>query len=331
MKSIVDLTPLGLVKALGKQLSPASRGQAGFLKDVSTAAIGSAGLALGYALMKEGKITLGRAQGNERGVDDVSRRPPWSVNIDGTWHDIRFALPVAMPLFLGAKFAEIRAEEPGTSPEEAGLRTTLFAGKVMTEQTYLQGIKRIMDAATDESGRTGLSLIASQVPDPSILGQVARGVDPVERDAQSIGERVQSSVPFASRSLPARLTPFGEEQTRDGGLAGSMLDVSRSRKSAETPVTAELRRLGVGLPQLPKWVQLGGTKIPLKRDEWERLVRMAGPVMERELGELVSSADYLALDDEGKRRELKDLIEEIRRDAMDHERDRRTGQSAVEP
>jgi hypothetical protein len=25
------------------------------------------------------------------------------------------------------------------------------------------------------------------------------------------------------------------------------------------------------------------------------------------------------------------LIEEIRRDAMDHERDRRTGQSAVEP
>jgi hypothetical protein len=331
MKSMVDLTPLGLVKALGKQLSPESRGQAGFLRDLSTAGIGTAAMALGYALMKEGKITLGRPQGTEAGVADVERRQPYSVLIDGEWRDIRFALPVAMPLFLGAKLAEITEKEPETSKASAALRTTAFAGKVMTEQTYLQGVKRIMDAATDESGKKGVSLLASQVPDPSILGQVARGVDPVERDAQTLGEKIQASVPFASRALPARLTPFGQEQRRDNGLVGSMLDPTRSRTATETPVSGWLRRLGVGLPQLPKWVQIGGTKVPLRHEEWEALVRMAGPVMERELAELVSSQDYLDLDDEGKRRALRDLIEDIRREAMDYERERRAPKGSTEP
>ena len=94
-------------------------------------------------------------------------------------------------------------------------------GRAMVDNSYTAGLSDLFDAVEDP-GRYGtkfLQRIAQMaVPLSGVMRVAAQSTDPTVRDVRTIRESVQSIIPGASKSLPAKKDLLGREIVREGGI-----------------------------------------------------------------------------------------------------------------
>lgn len=300
-KKGVEMTPMGLLLSEFRNGTQAQRSRAG-----ANALLGSSGIALGYQMYKDGKITLeSDKSANQRADDDAVGRRPYSIKLGDNWVDIRVLGPVAIPLFIGGTMARKKHDDPNATPVEQAASGTMAIGRNVVENTYAQGVKRAIDAVKDE--KSVASFATGLVPVPALLGQAGRAIDDTPREATTPAQRLMNRTPL-SLLLPEKQSSLGTLPNKTMGerlSAFSPLPISKDRSTREMD---ELRRLGVTIGKPERSTTINKKKTDIPAEAYHGMVDAQGTNMLRLIGSLMNSPGYRQADDEAKKNALESLI-----------------------
>lgn len=303
---VAQMSPLGLLSIMS------STSQEVLARRIATTGIGAGLVALGYELAEKGLITAGGPTNPAERADWEARgRQAWSVKVDDYWLDAKWLAPGFAPLFSGAALHRIRDNAPDAGALEVAGRASAESLKLLTEQTYLQSVNRLIDAAKDPE-RRGTALLTSQIPTPAIVNRAAGALDTHRRAPETIGERAASRV-GGRAATPKAQGSFGDLPKRTA--VERLSDVASPgplRKSTETDVTRELDRLRVTVGKPGRTVRLMGESLKRTADEYRALVNDVGPQVERAIAQLITTEEYAAATDEERAKAIENLVTEIR-------------------
>lgn len=308
--TLVQYSPVGLVSALVKQVGDPS--QKRLAEDLGRSLTGSTLVALGFMLAREGKAT-GAAPANpsDRAQWDLENKSANSVRIGERWHNVSTLSPVGALVAVGAQMYEASTE--AGSPVGRAAAAAFTPAKVALDQSFLKGVSGALNAVNDPAryGENFAESTAGSVV-PAAVAMIARGTDPLIRDAQGPMARIQARLPGLSRNVPPRMTAFGEPMRANGGILAQALDVTQSRRSTDTPLLAEMRRLDltVGFPSRTRTV--GGLRERRTDDDYRALLERIGPATKAKLEAKVASSGWGLIDDEAKRERLEEIVSKVR-------------------
>jgi hypothetical protein len=308
---IINYSPIGIVKTIAQNIGKGKFDQRLFSQGLGRGLTGTGIMYIGSQLFKEGMVTLDYPEGEkERKLWESEGRKPNSVNIDGKFRDVNVLGPAGVVMLSGAYYQ--RALEETGSPIKAMSEALAGMGAALKEQTFLQGVKQVMDALDDPS-RFAEGYVAGTVSSiiPTIFGDVAKSLDPFERRTEGILGRLQSKVPGLREELEPKVTILGEKLSRGGNVMETLIDPSRPSKEIETPVIHELRRLfDAGYPVTP--TQLGDSKgyESLTQEENTNLWEDTGKIINKALGNLFVRPEYAKYSDEKRSEIVQKLVEQ---------------------
>lgn len=307
---LVDSTPLGIVTALVRQMGDVYD-QRRLANDIAYSLTGTTGmLGLGYMLYHKGILTgLAPDDPGQRRTWAEEGKQPLSVKIKGNWYSLADLGPEGMALALGATWYQLGEDEPSLMKKV--MKETGAVGAVVAEAPFISGIREAAEVMTDpvRHGEGFVKSLASSLV-PAAIRRTAHFVDPVIRDTESPLDADKASLPGISRTLPARVTRFGEVAKRTKAeRLGEVLSPSRVRTQSTDPVLVELDRLKVGLPNTRLRVFDDSQSRPTTSEERREEKISVGPILKRAYQAAIDHPAYADLPDETK----KDLLDKVGR------------------
>jgi hypothetical protein len=303
---IADYSPLGFVKAVVRQMNPATRGQKALVEDLGRAVTGTGIIALG-AWLNEAGIMTGNlpTSPTEKAQWETEGKLSRSILFEGRWYQLSRVSPFGNLLALGAEMNELSKEKGGIALGAASFGAGV---KGLTEQTFLKGVSGGLKAVS-EPERFAPAFIEQSVASvvPSVIGRTARIIDPYSRVPEGILEAVQARIPFLTEGLPAKRDIFGERIEAPGGRAG-IIDPFSSRRAENQSIIDEARKIGanLGLPG----ETVSGTK--LTNAEYDLYAKVQGKILKPALQALINDPAYQALPTREKQREFESVIRSTR-------------------
>lgn len=308
--TLVQYSPLGLVSTLVKQIGHPS--QKKLAEDLGRTLTGSTLVALGFMLAREGKAT-GAAPSDraERAQWDLENKSANSVRIGKRWVNVSTLSPVGSLIAVGAQM--FRATQESDSPSGQAMAAALTPGRVALDQSFLKGVSGALNAVNDPAryGETFAENTAGSVV-PAVVAAAARGTDPYQRDPAGPWERIVSRVPGASRSVPPRLNAFGQPMKNNGGVVAQAFDITQAREAHDTPLLAEMRRLGVAVGFPGRNRTVNGVTERRTDEDYRALLERIGPETERRLTEKLTGPAWKLLDDETRKERLEEIVSKVR-------------------
>lgn len=285
------------------------------IRALAQAGVGSALWALGYQLAQDGLVSgLPPETPSDWAQWDAEGRQALSVKIGNTWVGVNSLGPAAIPLIMGAQLRQYRADNPDAALGEQAGAMAATMGRVFSEQAYMTGIRRALEAMDDPESK-GTALAVSQIPIPAASGQVARALDPYVRENHTIRQRLTNRIPILSQTNPAKLDPTGQPVRRTPmERVGAAVSPFPLRESKDTPLLAEMRRLGVTFGMPSRTEQIDGRRYPITPDAYRQMVQQMGPEVVAAIEDLLEDPEYLELTDEERAAELKAVIAAVKRD-----------------
>jgi hypothetical protein len=314
----VQLTPAGLLTKQGRPVALGGVGGRAGTQARAEAALGTFLMAPIAMLAARGQLT-GAGPSDPAEIDDwrAQGKQPNSIRIGGHWYGYGALGPLAIPLATIANGYEAAArlqKEGVVGWQEQSERIAAQVGRglyrTMLQQSYLKGLSDIQDAVDDESGRKFQRLVANTalmvVPGSGMVRGVAQAEDPVLRQPESTAEALRLQLPVSHADIPPRIRATGEPivSRQPGGFAGRLLLPTQVSPATDTPVRAELRRLGIPLsvphagkiatPEHPQ-----GEKPP--RADALAIAQAKGYAQEAALEKVLARPDWARIDDRVKR------------------------------
>ena len=151
---------------------------------------------------------------------------PYSIKVGDTYYSYQAAEPFSSILGLAADAAEAMmsgdvAEEPGNAMSAALLAA--LANQV-TNKTFMQGFSSLMKAMSDPGrygGRTVDNFWSSIVP--RIVAQTEKNVDPMQRAAYTMLDKLKAQIPYLSSDLQPRRNFWGQKVMLSGAFGPDVL------------------------------------------------------------------------------------------------------------
>lgn len=290
---IVNYTPIGTVATIAKQIARKEFDQRLFSEAVGRGLTGTGVLYLGWEMAKNGLVSLDfPTTEREQKQWELEGKKPNSIKVGDKWRSPIVLGPAGNLLLIGGHFK--RAFEESGSPTEAMAKAVTGSAKSFTEQTFLTGINSAVNALNDP-GRYAESylgnLVASSIP--TIVSDVARASDPLERRPESVLQRVKARIPGIRKELEPKVDVLGQEIKRIGNPLEVMLDPTRPYPVKTSPVIAEIRRLtDAGYEVSP--TLLGDKKgfSNLSQKENTQLWKRSGDISREKLESLFNTEQY---------------------------------------
>ena len=337
-------TPVSLITGLGKMVSKKSA-IAG-INDMAKGMVGTGIVGLGYMLAGNGILTGKSPKDKDlREYNVATERAPFSIMGK---YSFDWALPISIPLIIGVELynATHESEEEKKKIDSAingkddsklwtAISNTLggvsnsveAAGEVTLNMSMLQTLKRLIGNPKGYlEGFKDLpkNLVSQMIP--SMLGKFAATGDPLVRTQYVQGDRIASlkntaiaKIPFASKSLQPKQTPFGENVKKIENIPGRVFSqffspgIIAKDQNINPKIDTELRRLNnaEGLKtQFPTMVPnyIEGTqthpRINLTPTETTKYQKRVGELTLSSFGEVMSSSSYLQTNDNVKKADL---------------------------
>ena len=308
---ILNYSPIGIIKTIVQNIGKGRFDQRLFSQGIGRGLVGTGALYIGGELFKKGLVALDRPAGErEQKLWELEGKKPNSIKIGDSWRSVQVLGPAGNLLLVGAHFADEFSKSG--SPTEALGRAVGGSAKSFSEQTFLTGINQTVAAITDPQrsaeGYFG-SMLASTIP--TIVSDVARATDPLERRTQTIGERFQARIPGARQGLEPQVDVLGKEKERVGSFLEVMADPTRpSPTGVDSLVILELRRLWEqGFEVSPTLLgDKNGFEI-LTPEQNTDLWKRAGEITEEKLASLIQKEGYWKLNDDLKAKVVEDVID----------------------
>lgn len=227
-----EYSPLGMLKLVNEVRSQAGANE--YINTISKALTGSTILALGAWLTSRGLLV------GQRGEDEdpFNKGADYALKIGNHTYTIDWTAPAALPLFVGSEL--YKAFNPDESADESKnfFEAMLSVAEPAIDMSMLQGLSNTLDAIANAKnsklGTTAANIgsgYASQVV-PTLLGQVARTVDPYRRSTRTNNssysnpvmatlekaeKKIANKIPVLSMTNEKYLDAWGEPQKNSGG------------------------------------------------------------------------------------------------------------------
>lgn len=303
---IADFSPLGFVKAVVRFADPITRSQKNLVEDLGRAITGTSIIAFGAYLGEKGLMT-GNVPTNpaERAQFYAEGKQGNSILINGYWFQLNRVSPFGNLLALGAEFNQLSTEKGGI----ALIGATVGAGaKGLTEQTFLKGVSGGLKAV-QEPERFAPAFIEQTVASviPTVIGRIARTIDPTLRLSDSIFDSIKSKLPVLSKQLPARKDIWGENVKSPGGKL-YLIDPFATKEAVDDPIINEAKSLNItfGMPDQ----KISGIK--LTDEEYSIYQQVQGRILKLFLSRLIESKEYQTLTPTEKEKTFRKYIREVR-------------------
>lgn len=309
---IVNYSPVGTVIEVFKQIGKGEFDQRTFSQAVGRSVVGTAPLAIGAALFTAGLVTLDRPKSErERELQAAEGRKPNSILINGKWRSPEVLGPAGSLIIIGAHFQK-NFEETG-SPTQALAAAVAGGAKTFSEQTFVTGMNRALAAMSDpeRAFETFFSGLAGSTV-PTLIADIARTTDDVERRSSGAIERIMSRIPGQRKKLEPQIDAYGQDLPRYGGNSLEiMLDPTRPAIVRRDLVVEEVRRL---------WdldIKVAPTKIGdrkgfeiLTPEENTTLWRRAGELIYTATFEMIKNPIYKSLEDSDKGKFIDKIVKQ---------------------
>ena len=307
-----DILPYGTV------LEDSLRIQKEFVEDMGRNITGTGVISLGTVLASMGIIT-GNAPKDpkERQTFFDEGNKPNSIKLFGLVLGLNRSSPVGNLLTLGATFWNKLQENESIATAVA--KTIGGGAKAVGDQAFLKGITGVVSAVNDIEGVGGQryknQMVASIVP--SIIGKIAKGIDPVQRRPESMWESLKTRFFWAGKTVAANrdslgnvvLVPSGDGENfffRMATVLASPLPVSKEKLA--NPVFEKARELNslIGKPSQT----VSGIRMTNK--EFDIYQRKQGAAVELLLMNLLSSSKFNKLEKFNQKKEWEKAISQAR-------------------
>ncbi len=308
---MLDYSPIGLGKSFYRA-GQVLNGKVNYQREAAQAfgrgAVGTAVLAAGAELMKNGLMTGYPKSPEEARQWELEGKTPRSVYFMGKWRSISSVGPQTILLLAGGAMQDAKSFGEGA----------LTIGKDFFNQTVLGGVQRPMQALVDPS-RYGESYVQGLVGStvPNIVKDSSSSADLYKREINSVGEAFQSGIPFARNQLLPKRGVLGEPVKNEGYGIGAFVDIFNSRTPIHTPAIDELSRLNiVDMGATPGKIRetetIFGKKVTFTPEELDKLEEASGNALRPALENLVTSPGYAQMSDENKQEMIGNLVKDIR-------------------
>jgi hypothetical protein len=175
-------------------------------------------------------------------------------------------------------------------------------------KTFLQAASDLMEALTDPNAYKRdrlLSNLGGSIV-PTVISDLAKTVDPIQRRTRTIGERIKARIPGQGEDLRPVVNIFGEPITEAHvGPVERFASPVKRRPVVHDPLLDELRRLEIDLDVPTDKLTVydrpaamgGGTQIPMSDSDKSALVQAKGQAIRRELDKVMERQRYQNADD----------------------------------
>lgn len=315
-----NYSPAGLVASLVKGITRRKEfDQRLFSQAVGRGLTGTGALYLGMVLYENGLISLSRPKSEkEQDQWQLEGRTQTSIKIGDKWRNVGFLGPLGYAMIVGGAAAQ-GIKETGTFT--GGLARALAGGgSALTQQTFLQGINSLTNALNDPERYAQswfTNLIGSGVP--TLVADIARSTDSVERNSQMPDERIMSRVPGLRQLLEPQVDALGNEVPTPGFFT-TMFDPTRpgtaTAKPEDKPVVDELNRLNESQKEAGRELvtpALLGTRYgfdSLSSAENTYMWKLAGAYAKAQIRTAMEDPSYATYDDEAKAKLIGKMLED---------------------
>ena len=274
LKRGLQFSPIGVANGLGSIKS--SKGAAAAIDELAKGLTGTSVLGLGYLLASKGVLT-GKVSkdADVRAYDSSTGHSPFSVMGK---YSFDWGAPLSIPLSVGVQIYNAVKDNPedkakmdsvvqgnnldklgklAANASEAILDGMNASGDTVFNMSVFKGVKLLL--GSQQGVMEGLSQLPQNYATqfiPTALNQIAGSVDPLVRQAyvkgdipQSFKNALISRVPLASKKLPAKQTPFGEDVKKIENPIGRAFSqflspgIITKDQGIDPKIDAELRRL----------------------------------------------------------------------------------------
>ncbi len=248
-----------------------------------------------------------------------------SLSPDGEyWVNYSLFQPFSIPAAIIANAVESYDElsKRGTqqtvqqSAEELVAQTIARVANTAISQTYMQGIFGLVGALENPEGGAvnfARQLARGFVPLSGALQSGVKATDPLLREADSLEEELQRTVPGLSQNLRPRLDRFGRPIERTGSAIRRGALVPEVEPVKHDAVSQELERLGIRVSVPTARIDLsdrrrGQAGRQLTRQEAYSLREVRGQTARAAIARVVGSPGYKTLPDFAKKEQIEDAL-----------------------
>ena len=298
----IDYSPLGLATSIGKYLGSnrSAIDISNLFDDMSKAVTGTAAIALGFELAKEGVITGSLSDNTrEKQFEQAQGKQAYSIKIGDRYYSYDWAQPSAIPFILGATIYNAMEED------NAELSNILYGGFEASANAWidLSPLQTIADVfgSGNYSGSfasgvkdAAISYAGSYIP--SVAGATARATDNnyrVSYDNKNMFNaainQLAAKIPGLSKTLPTSYDMWGRERLRseNGAEAAFAQFVNPGQLSVSnpSPIDNEIQRLHDSTGENTVYPNKASWSVDLGNGETKRLTNEEYSEYSREMGQ----------------------------------------------
>jgi hypothetical protein len=334
-----EYSPLRFIQTLTWDLSKLKAGEktaAEVIDGIASGLTGTGIIALGAWMASKGLVTGGNLENKkEDEFSELQGEQHYALKIGDSSYTIDWTAPVSLPFFIGVElFNQANGEHPEVGIERI-LDSMTSISEPMINMSMLQGLNNAIKTAgysesplTSGMVSTAIGYMGQAVP--TLLGQVARSIDPIRRttftetgspnqDIQRQVQKAQAKIPFASQKLQPYVDQWGRTQENIGGsflgrLAFNTLSPGYYSRIRSTPLDQELGRLQQAesntsvLPSKPqKYFTVGGERKNLNAKEYTEYARAKGNLSYEIADKIRLNPAYNQLSDQEKAGVIEDV------------------------
>lgn len=313
-KFALERTPLNFPRLMKKTIKGELKG-AELSEEYAKPIMGSLLAYTVYQLAENGYITGGNPRNKaEREEAANTGWQPYSIKLGDTYYSFGNLEPFGSILGMVADFSQIKKNMTEDEKFNAGAAIYGSISNNLKDKTFMVGVSNIVNLTADPAryGPTiAKNMVASAVP--AVSGGIARATDPYVRDTPTTTDTIKSRIPVVSKTLPEKLTVWGDPMERQGSPASQMLSPMRISKEKGSPIEKEMMKFGldIGYPSR----KIRGAK--MTPEEYWGMVKTSGSQAKELLNRMIASPKWEGLEDDLKQKVIKDTVEKFRDQARE--------------
>lgn len=308
-KFALERTPLNLPRLAARAINGDLKG-AQLSEELAKPLMGTMLATTVYQLAENGYITGGTPKPRaEREEKQNTGWQPYSVKIGDKYYSFARLEPLGSIMGMAADMSQIKKDMTENDRFNLGAAVMGSITTNISNKTFMQGFTNMIQGISDP-GRYGANIIKSLAGSvvPSVSGAVTRSVDSTVRDTRGIGDTIKSRIPGVSKTLPEKLTVWGEPVQRPGSAAGRFLSPMQISQAKGSPIEKELTKLNLDIGYPSRKIK----DYELPQEEYWKMVKAAGEPAKRLLDKMATSERWKTMDDRIKEKIISTVVGQFR-------------------
>ena len=335
LKRGIEYSPVSIVIGMKQFAFDIKSGKATPAEAIDSITTGLSGIGimmLGGILYNMGWLSVGDDddESNKKKFYDRSLgKQRYAFNIMGGSYTMDWLVPTALPLIVGGEIARAMSEKSDETFMTTFLEASTSILNPIFDLSMLQGLTQVLQSYNDTGVGTTMEIFSTALANyisqllPTLLGQIARIVDPVQRSTLSSKEspltkfgeqtlrKLANKVPLLSMVNAPVVDVRGQEVVNyENPIVRSFMQLispSYYKEGTMTPQDEEIIKMyektmdaGVIPRTTPSYFQNNSEYVYMKNDEYSKFAKTLGTISYEKLGTLFEHRGYKRLSEDDK-------------------------------